>query len=815
MWIHDWTKQLTALLPQSVYEDDRFDCVHHVLNPSIMHWKDDLFIVAYRSIVYRISKEKNTKSLWMHPWKIWDNGYKYYHDDPDRLYYLKFPRSSSFRKPGHDKYRKTPGLSPDFFINFSSDNNRRLSDIFHDYNEIEIDTTSIAILQYTSDEWHVKRSYPFMFENEMNHDARLHRFGDSFFISYNAYFFDKQEVVRMMYRPFIIYEEEEVPVMYFFEERPMIDSNIARDVEKNCVFIGDDVLYSISSGECKIQRNNILYQIDQNIFWQKIFNATREYDAVFSLSTNVIPYLKNRWLMAGHVKIPFRSIQKRDPISGSKKSWLEWINNLSWKNIYSHGKYIYYTFFIEFNAQYQITRVSHAFIPTTAKESHLPFLLVFPSGLEYGRNREEIIMTYGEGDIRTKALSLSVDSMEDLLHTEEEMRLDVFDPESPIEFRFELLDINWWNKRPHIFHFGYFFEDNAGDDQYVMLFRLLQRKYAKEYVCRFRNQLGKFQEKEVQKQDIVIFGGGDIINPFFLEPLRHYLIHHKKFAVSIGMPYLTYEKDLQYFDTVSLRNVLDFKRLQDNPNDEYKPRQLVSYPDLAFLLPFVRPTIPRPISFAKIVVGISFPRTWYRRDSSNYFHLVRGLSTVFRQLLDRNPEIHLVFIPFCVRRRKINENDMILNHQFQQLLMEYHNRVRVVITPDDPSYVWSIDNEIHKNIDFMICGRFHSHIFSINRQIPFVSLSASRKCEQLMMELQHEKYFIKFPKDMDDCPIFNEKKDIHKTIVFLENAIHHRELIRYQIENFRQDNILPRMKSFLVFYDQLLHSHLPPLPSSS
>ena len=814
MWIHDLTKQLSELLLPSVYKDERFDCVHHVLNPSIMHWKDDLFIVIYRSILYRILKEKNTKSLWLHPWKIWDNGYKYYYDDPDRLHRLKFPRSSSFRKPGHDKYRKFTGLSPDFFIKFSADDHR-LYDLFSHHNEIEIDTTSIAILQYTSDEWTVKHSYPLMFQNEMNHDARLHRFGDSFFISYNTYFLEKGEVVRMMYRPFMVYEEEETPVMYFLEERPMIHPKIARDVEKNCVFIGDDVLYSISSGECKIQKENNIYQIDDNIFWQKIFAATREYDAAFSLGTNVIPYLKNRWLMAGHVKIPYKSIQKTDAISGSKKNWLQWIQNISWKNIYSHGKYIYYTFFIELNAQYQITRVSHAFIPTTSKDSHLPFLLVFPSGLEYGRNREEILMAYGEGDVRTKVLSLTVDCMEDLLHTEEEMRTDVFDPNSPIEYRFELLDINVWNKRPRIFHFGYFFEDNAGDDQYVILFRLLQRKYAKEHVCRFRNQLGRFQEKEIHKDDIVIFGGGDIINPFFLEPLRHYLRDHKKYAVSIGMPYLTYEKDLKYFDTVSLRNVLDFKRLQQNPHNENKPRHLVSYPDLAFLLPFVRPTIPRTISLEKITVGISFPRTWYRRDSSNYFHLVRGISTVFRKLLNRNPEMNLVFIPFCVRRRKIQENDIILNNHFQQLLIEYYQRIRIFIPPDDSNYVWLIDNEIHKNVDFMICGRFHSHIFSINRQIPFVSLSASRKCEQLMIELQHEKYFMSFPKDMDDCPVFKENKDIDKTILFLENAIHHRESIKHKIETFRQNNIIPRLKSFLVFYDELLHSNLPSEPSSS
>lgn len=51
-----------------------------------------------------------------------------------------------------------------------------------------------------------------------------------------------------------------------------------------------------------------------------------------------------------------------------------------------------------------MTDISHAFIPTE-NNNHLPYLLTFPVGLELFR--EGIIISYGEGDERSKLIHFS------------------------------------------------------------------------------------------------------------------------------------------------------------------------------------------------------------------------------------------------------------------------------------------------------------------------------------------------------------------------------------------------------------------------
>jgi len=786
MWIHDLTAFLEPLFYVTTIDEDKYDHFHHAFNPSIMHWKDDLYLVVCRVILFRVLRNKNTRPIWLHPWKMWDNGHKYFHSDPDRTYRMSFPETQ-FKKGG--KYRETVS-SPDFVIHLTSD-------VHCPYNltgEREIDSTAIGVLRYNDNKWSSYFPFRFLFE-EMNQDARLHRVGDSFFISYNTFTRnDNQTATRMVYRPFLFLNDD---MIYFMEERSMVHPDIARPVEKNCVFFGNDVLYSITFGDCFIQRNDKLLQMNQSFnLWKTIYSYTRSYDATFALGTNLIPYKKNRSLMVGHAKIPFRQLlQMREKPSSITK----WVDSIipEFETVYQHGKFIYYMFLVEFDSTTcDITRVSHAFIPTNPRNPHSPYLLVFPCGLCYGRNEEEILISYGEGDVRTKVLSLTTDDVENLLRTEDDMRTDIFDPQS-FAYRFDILNTDQWNASPRIFHFGYFYEDNAGDDQYMIMFRLLRNHFVPHYHCYFRNKVNQYQDKEIRKQDIIIFGGGDIVNPFFLDPLQQYIVDRKKHAVSIGMPYLSYESSLSVFDSVSLRNILDLERAKTIiPN-------VVSYPDVAFLLPLIRPTVPRSLVPNKLVIGVSFPRTWYQRDSLHYISFLQNMCKVFQSLIETNPSIKFILVPFCIRRFKSGENDIFLNRQIQTILNDPSHVDSFVPKSNYFEYMWDIDRQIMENVDFMICGRFHSHIFSINRQIPFVSMTTSRKCEQMMNELQHQSYTFSFKKNADDCPIFTED-DIPSTIAFLQKALDDRDMIRDRIEQYRQKNILPRLQDFLTYYKNIV-----------
>lgn len=84
------------------------------------------------------------------------------------------------------------------------------------------------------------------------------------------------------------------------------------------------------------------------------------------------------------------------------------------------GNYIYMMVIFEFDKTGTIRRISNAFIPTESRCKHLPYFLCFPVGITYGRNENEILISYGEGDVRCKIWSLTRDNMKDLLSTEEE-----------------------------------------------------------------------------------------------------------------------------------------------------------------------------------------------------------------------------------------------------------------------------------------------------------------------------------------------------------------------------------------------------------
>ena len=60
-------------------------------------------------------------------------------------------------------------------------------------------------------------------------------------------------------------------------------------------------------------------------------------------------------------------------------------------------------FLYEYNDNYEIIRVSHSFIPTDNTDCHFPYYLVFPMSITI--NNDEIIIGYGEGDVKSKILS--------------------------------------------------------------------------------------------------------------------------------------------------------------------------------------------------------------------------------------------------------------------------------------------------------------------------------------------------------------------------------------------------------------------------
>lgn len=132
-------------------------------------------------------------------------------------------------------------------------------------------------------------------------------------------------------------------------------------------------------------------------------------------------------------------------------------------------------FIFEYDQNYNILRISNAFIPTNEEMCHKPFLLSFPCGfIEIQEDKQNIkqvedelnyIASYGEGDVRSKLIMLSHQNIEKLLIPISQMNPQTFD--------FKLLIIP--NKQLRIAHIGYFHNFNCGDDAFRHVFEFLKK----------------------------------------------------------------------------------------------------------------------------------------------------------------------------------------------------------------------------------------------------------------------------------------------------------------------------------------------------
>lgn len=770
MFISDITDLLATFSTGNVQQNVYF------LNNALLHYKDDLYLMAFRRIQYKIPSGKG-----YHPWKIWDNGYKFLYEDPHRIE----------RKKGYGRRKYRQRFSADAFRLFWDHHPE--PDLIH---VEEFDSTGIAFLSYNHREgWKVLKMRENLFGTDMNQDARLHKTdNDELYITYNA-FFERQgtETVEMIRRRFTIHATE---FIYFYEEEHMLNPNLLhiRPVEKNCVLHNQNVLYSIHNGNFRVQLRDRV----ENRYCQT-FAPRDDAHVLFSIGCSPIPY-RNRFLSCGHVKIEYRN--------GKKIPFVlqEFMSHINVDEIYWHGRYLYFLFFYEFDEYYQIHRVSHALYPTDGS-CHVPYVVCFPSGLSYGVNSAEILLSYGEGDVRCKVLSLHIDELEDLLF-----------PVHQHSMKFQFLNCQEYHKKPRLLHYGYFHEYNCGDDLFMLIFKGLQLKYAPHASCRFYNH---YHDHQVDvHRDIVIFGGGDIITPYFLTPLSE--SHIPKHAIGVGVPFLVYFEQMKYFETIVLRNARDVDKVQSLVNIPVQ-----HYPDLGFLFPLLYPDFIHSITTASVPtpalnIGISLTRTYFRPNAndSDYRDFVNSIVSMMETLLKRyhDKNIHIHLLPFCHNPWTFDENDCILNRHLKEFFT-FDDRIHLVelpLTQLNPENYVPFTYHFVSQMDFMICSRFHAHIFCLSTQTPFISLSCSRKCQELMYGYHLHPFYYELQVNSYDRPIGIQHPDTLYSLLF--HSIETRTDIKNLLTTLYTSSILPACHEFLHFWQSFLCRHHisspPPSPPS-
>ncbi|NBN99175.1 MAG: hypothetical protein EBV19_08085, partial [Flavobacteriia bacterium] len=294
----------------SIVKQQRDDINIYCCNNSLLHFKDDIYLITYRRIEYIIPSGRK-----IHPWKMWDNGYKFLMSDPDG------PPSKEL----HGRYKYRSKLSHDVFICPSSNRNRVPT------NKKEFDSTGLMVARYKPDsniKWEVLMNINNLFGEDMVQDARLYkdRMGD-IFITYNAFVNGDTPKTIMAYRKLSI--GPEFRYFYFNKEKPLL-SHPHKVVEKNCVMHHDDIIYSIHKGIFIVHRPSYVHEYRSDLL-QSIEKQMNPQTVLLSLGSSPIPY-KGKYIAVGHVKV-------RHDIAES--TFAEFSKSTKWSEIYKHGKFVY------------------------------------------------------------------------------------------------------------------------------------------------------------------------------------------------------------------------------------------------------------------------------------------------------------------------------------------------------------------------------------------------------------------------------------------------------------------------------------------
>ena len=676
---------------------------NHHFNNSVIHYKDNLYIVIYRII-------RNKSIEYIHPWKIWWDSYR-----------RSLRNTELHKKNNHlgvniklfDELKYRNHIAYDKFVIIPKSINEDLID-----NDFEnYDSTGLAIFEMIDNKWNIYKNINNLFGDELNHDTRITKINDDFYITYNMFHkTDEIMTVRMMQRKIKINLDNNY--IYLSKENDMLENfTLVKSVEKNCILdLKEKILYNINGEFIVYDKNNNNVITNRVNIIDEIINYYGKENIIFSLGTPCIKY-KNKQLSVGHIKFQFK--KKYNDYSPLKM----FIDGIDFSKIYQHGKYIYMMFLFEFDDNYNVTRISNSFIPTDENECHLPYHVVFPTGLCI--NNDNVLISYGEGDTRCKLIVLHDNQIESLLYNIETLSIDTYN--------FHFLSSCFFNNSKilykNILHIGYFNEFNCGDDAFVKVFQYLQHKYYPHYNCHFTKNINNLTNKKMY--NLITIGGGDIINEYFLDNIKK---EDNVIAIGVGIPYESNIDMMHIFKSIYLRYSGDLNNVRNKLNNTVNT--IETYPDLVFLFDRIYGNGKKIIKNNNFKIGFCLTRTYYNINyEDEYISFVINIVNIIKNLLEKNYEIYL--IPFGINETKLKENDNLLNSHIKSF---FKNNNNVIDTYNCYNYSYDKDNYVEytynliSSMNFIVCSRFHAHIYSTILRKPFVSLSCSRKCKNYMIE---------------------------------------------------------------------------------
>ena len=320
---------------------------------------------------------------------------------------------------------------------------------------------------------------------------------------------------------------------------------------------------------------------------------------------------------------------------------------------------------------------------------------------------------------------------------------------------------------------GYYNHFNAGDEQYKTSIDLLFSTYLpKEYKYTIDfYDCDKINDVEFSDSDIIIVGGGDVLNVYFIDKVYSKFNGKKNLiiALSVGIPYinmLVENQKLNMIDYIFLRTRMDLEMFY-----KYIGKDRVFYlPDLSILLTkniTKRKTLPsntvgKGTFFTEDIVDINniknkkiaticLSRNIYNEKYSlEYYNVVYNISKFVEYLIDA--DYYIIFLPFNTKNRNdvlnTSENDILIGDDVGNLI-DKKRLSNVTFIKNTLDYNQLFD--IFKITTLCIPMRFHATLFSLYFSVPIIPIYTTRKVDNLLKEVNW-KYSCKLSLNDDRIP---------------------------------------------------------------
>ena len=316
-----------------------------------------------------------------------------------------------------------------------------------------------------------------------------------------------------------------------------------------------------------------------------------------------------------------------------------------------------------------------------------------------------------------------------------------------------------YNDYIKIYVIVYYDHENLGDESYKLTFdyffknNLVNCNYKLDFI-----DCDKLHNYTFEETDIIILGGGDVLNNYFLDQLikKFNGKSNKIIAVSVGLPYtnILNTNKLEILDYIFIRSEQDlplFNKYFDKNRIKYIPDISVYIKDIPLKKSkdyyIVKNTIKKIDSK---IVCISLNRHIYKKDKlDNYNEIIDTFEKFTRYLITFG--FFVIFVPYNTNNLE-NENDILIHNDIVNKIKYSNPMLLNKIINIDFTITANEILDLYKYSYTNVVMRFHACLFSIYSETPMLPVFTTRKIKNLLLDTNWN-YGYELATDSQDIPI--------------------------------------------------------------